>query len=255
MDADGGSQKLIATIRGMNTPAWSPDYANASPVAWSRDGTRLLVASQEDGDSEIYTLDIAGAGLKNLSRSKGSDNSPSWSPDGKRIAFVSDRGGSSEIWVMDADGRNASSVTSPLQFCDIYYEQKQGQLRPVLAFYPEYYRSLIVRLYNFDGREVVPQEATVISYKEMPGPGGKTYKVINSAQSFKNYGEAVANVTSRKSEKVKIIGTNPFISPVPLGPLQNYKLVYSSKDTKTVGEGRKVPEVKVFEYSGAEAAR
>ena len=46
----------------------------------------------------------------------------------------------------------------------------------------------------------------------------------------------------------KIVGTNPFISPIDLEALPHYKLIYSSKSaTNKHGYGA-VPEVKIFEY-------
>jgi len=41
----------------------------------------------------------------------------------------------------------------------------------------------------------------------------------------------------------------PDAEPVPLEPLGDYKLVYSSKNSMMVGE-KAVAEVKVFEYKG-----
>jgi len=141
----------------------------------------------------------------------------------------------------------------PEKYYDIYYQLQQGQLVPVWVFYPEYYSSLLVRLYNFDGKGVVPESTTVISYREMPGPGGTPYKVINSSQSFKTYGEALDNISARKGEKVEIVGKNPLFSAVPLEPLGDYKLIYSSKSSKTIGE-KTVAEVKIFEYKERPAA-
>ena len=49
-------------------------------------------------------------------------------------------------------------------FYDIYYvPMGGGMLQPVRLFYPSYYNSTVVRLYNFDGEAVVPSEnATII---------------------------------------------------------------------------------------------
>lgn len=138
------------------------------------------------------------------------------------------------------------------EYYDVYYEQKDGKLVPLIVFFPEYYRSFIIRLFNFDGREVIPRSTTVVSYSEMPGPGGVSYKLINSRQSFASYDEAVANVRARKGEQVRIIGEHPFISPVPLEALDSFKLAYMSKgSTWSTGIGN-VAEVKVFEYVKSE---
>lgn len=70
---------------------------------------------QPDG-SQIYSVRVAGGGLVNLSRGRGSDWLPSVSPDGRRIAFLRAPGpAGAELWVMNSDGsgqrRLAGAVT------------------------------------------------------------------------------------------------------------------------------------------------
>jgi Tol biopolymer transport system component len=69
---------------------------------WSPDGTHIAFVYDQDGQREIFVMDIDGANWVNLSRSQSEDFSPVWSPDGTRIAFVSDRARNYEIFVMDA---------------------------------------------------------------------------------------------------------------------------------------------------------
>jgi dipeptidyl aminopeptidase/acylaminoacyl peptidase len=282
MNADGSHQEALTKDAAPEiTPAWSPDGTKVAFTsnrdgdydiylvnsdgsslrcliddsaadfypAWSPDGRKIIFVSNRDGDYEIYSMQSEGTGLAKLTDNAFSDDWPSWSPDGKHIAFVSDRGGSSEIWVMDADGRNASSLASPLQFCDVYYEQRQGQLTPVLIFFPEYYRSFVVRLYNFDGKEVKPQTCTVISYEERRGKDGRLYREITGARPFINYEQARAFISEQKSGNHRIASPDPFASPVPLEPLNHYKLVYSSAETSAKPGGGTVSRVKVFEYA------
>lgn len=133
-------------------------------------------------------------------------------------------------------------------FCDIYYQLEGGRLNPVVAFYPEYYQSTVVRLYNFNGEQVIPHRCTVISYEDKISSGGQPYKQITGIESFPTYEAAQAYVTRQKSGNYRIAGGNPFISPVPLEKLEHYKLVYSSKYTTTQPDIGMVPEVKIFEY-------
>jgi len=135
------------------------------------------------------------------------------------------------------------------QFYETYYYRKEnGQLAAGQCFYPEYYRTLVARLYNFDGRSVVPDVATVISYEEKFNPYIGAYKEIVAAKSFDNYAEAEAYVSSQKSGNHHIVGVDPFASPVPLSELQDFKLVYSSEESKNLPNTKSMPEVKVFEY-------
>lgn len=142
--------------------------------------------------------------------------------------------------------------SSEEKFYDIYYQLQGDKLTPVLLFYPEYYRSLAIRLYNFDGNEVTPKKSTVISYKKKISRDGKPYKEITSLQSFTSYEAAASYFASRKSNDYKIVGIGPFISPVPLKALERYELIYSSGSSSRQTDGDMIPTVKIFEYTGFE---
>jgi dolichyl-diphosphooligosaccharide--protein glycosyltransferase len=141
------------------------------------------------------------------------------------------------------------SGNSPDKFYDIYYQLKDNTLEPVLLFYPEYYRSLIVRLYNFDGGRVIARSSFVISYEEKVNPDGQFYRQITDAKSFGSYEDAQAYITSQKSGNYKVVSPNPYVSPVTLLALNHYKLIYSSKGSVTDPGIGAVPEVKIFEYT------
>ena len=134
------------------------------------------------------------------------------------------------------------------EFYDIYYELKEKQLVPMIIFYPEYYRSLSTRLYTFDGKAVTPEKTMVISYQELVNQEGIPFKAIIDKQEFTSYEEAEAYVSSQESTNYKIVGDNPFVSPVPLEALKHYKLIYSSDSYVRRPDGGTVPEVKIFEY-------
>ena len=134
------------------------------------------------------------------------------------------------------------------EFFDIYYQPQENRLVPKLLYYPEYYRSLVVRLYTFDGKAVTPDSSIVISYQEKMGPAGKTYKEITSAEQFDSYEEAEAYLLSQKSANYKIVSDNPFISPVPLEALKHYKLIHGSDSYIRQPDGKTIPSVKIFEY-------
>ncbi len=139
--------------------------------------------------------------------------------------------------------------SSSKDFYDMYYQLKDNRLVPAPLFYPEYYRSLAVRLYNFDGSEVIPKATYVVSYEEKEGPNGTRYKQIIDLKSFLDYEEAEDYVASQKSGNYRVVGISPFASPVPLEKLERYTLVYSSKNSKSEPyTSTTIPEVKIFEY-------
>ncbi|MBA7642276.1 hypothetical protein ES703_49965 [subsurface metagenome] len=133
-------------------------------------------------------------------------------------------------------------------FYDLYYLPQEGRLVPGTLYYPEYYRSLVVRLYNFDGSQVTPQSTAVISYEVKINQDGKPYKEITSRKSFLNYEEAEAYIAGQESDNYKIVGTDPFISPVPLEALRHYKLIHSSDSLIWQLNIGMIPIVKIFEY-------
>jgi len=137
------------------------------------------------------------------------------------------------------------------EYYDVYIQRKDTALNAVLLYYPEYYRSLAVRLYNFNGKEVVPEESIVISYDDKVARDGTPYKEITSLQSFSDYDAAEAYLAKQTTGNFRLVGADPFVSPVPLDALHNYKLVFESTDTITVDKVGVVPIVKVFEYSPA----
>ena len=134
------------------------------------------------------------------------------------------------------------------EFCGVYYQIVEGRANPVLLYYPEYYRSLVSRLYNFNGEQVIPRSSTVVSYEQRVTSEGQSYRAIRDAKSFSSYEEAETYVASQKSGNCRIVGSDPLASPVPLEALEHYSLVYSSTGTKMQTGGKLVPEVKIFEY-------
>jgi len=144
--------------------------------------------------------------------------------------------------MVDWAGKNES------EFFEYYYippaqTGEQGQWGTLL--YPAYYQSIVARLYNFDGKAVIPTESIVISYEERVVSGGVKYKEVTSAQPFSSYGEAQAYMASQASGNYKIVGVSPFTSPVPLEALSSYKLVYPLEATTNT------TTVKIFEYLGS----
>jgi len=136
------------------------------------------------------------------------------------------------------------------EFFEVYYlTQKDGRLAPVSVFYPEYYRSMVARLYNFDGQAVTPEQSIVISYEEKVVQEGASIKIITGAEYFPNHEEATAYISSQESDNYQLVGDNPFISPVPLAELKHYKLIYSSAGSVTQPGVGNIPSVKIFEYT------
>jgi len=134
------------------------------------------------------------------------------------------------------------------QFFDYYLLPQEDKHVSIPLFHPEYYRLLAVRLYNFDGQAVTPEESIVISYEEKTVQDGNSVKLIYNVKKFPSYEEAVAYISSQESGNHQIVSNNPFISPVPLEKLKHFKLVYSSDGSVNQPGVGDIPAVKIFEY-------
>ena len=133
------------------------------------------------------------------------------------------------------------------QFFGVYYQKADGKVKPVMLYYPEYYRSMCSRLYNFEGNAVIPVNSTgVISYIERINKKGTKYKKISDYKLFPTYKEAKTFLKTHPD--YRIVGTNPFISPVPLEKLKHYRLIHKSDSSVTKQRGKKNSCVKIFEY-------
>lgn len=130
----------------------------------------------------------------------------------------------------------------------IYYVQNGAQLIAVSLFYPKYYEAMAVRLYNFDGKAVVPQYVDVVHYEIRRSAQGDSFNVITDLQRFGSYTEAEAYVSQH--DGYEIVGNNPFVTPVPLQSIKNFKMVYGSTDKRDMGDVQGISEVKIFEYVG-----
>ena len=137
------------------------------------------------------------------------------------------------------------------QFMEVFDEVLSGGLtRSIRLYYPEYYRSMCSRLYNFGGKEVVPHNSTyVISYEDKRQSFGAAYKEITSIQLFSTYEEAQEFVQGQIEPNYRIVGMDPFTSPVPLEDLEHYRLVHQSDPEVPIKKkGEPISYVKIFEY-------
>jgi len=72
---------------------------------------RIAFASDEDGDFDIYVLDLSTGEITRLTDNDAADRTPAWSPDGSRLIYVSDEAGDDDLYVIDADGGRPLQVT------------------------------------------------------------------------------------------------------------------------------------------------
>jgi oligosaccharyl transferase (archaeosortase A-associated) len=139
-------------------------------------------------------------------------------------------------------GKNVSD------FYEVYYVPTEEGGQWATLFYPAFYQSMAIRLYNFDGKAVTPatNSSIVISYEENVTSDGQKYKAITSGQAFSSYEDAQAYIASQTSGNYRIVSTSASTSPVPLEALTNYERVYPTEATTTSAA------VKIFKYLGSD---
>ncbi|MBC7334136.1 MAG: PD40 domain-containing protein [Actinobacteria bacterium] len=72
---------------------------------------KIVFTSTKNGNEDIFSINIDGTELTQLTDHPGNDMYPSVSPDGKKIAYTSDIDGIWQIVVMDWDGKNKRQIT------------------------------------------------------------------------------------------------------------------------------------------------
>jgi len=135
------------------------------------------------------------------------------------------------------------------EYYDIFFVPYEGRLQAVQFFLPAYYETLAVRLYNFNGEAVTEFRVAVITYVEKQEQG-LTYKQVTDFKEFTSYREAQEYYDSLTSGNNVIVGVSPFITPIALEEVRDFRLVHSSEQGSSLQNIGFIPEVKIFEYTG-----
>jgi len=134
------------------------------------------------------------------------------------------------------------------KYYEVYYRMHNNNLAATLLYYPDYYRTMAVRLYCFDGKEYMPAETAAISWEDKTGSDGLAYKEITGLKTFSSYEEASTFISGQQGVNWRIVGKDPLASPVPLEALKGYRPAFASSQKARVGN-TEAPAVKIFEYN------
>src|SRR5882724_8395992 len=94
-----------AADKAISIPVQITHAQNFDPFP-SPDGKKLVFISMLSGKEQLFTMDVDGSNILQLTRDDADHEDPAWSPDGTRIAFVLIAGGHNRIATMRADGSN-----------------------------------------------------------------------------------------------------------------------------------------------------
>jgi dipeptidyl aminopeptidase/acylaminoacyl peptidase len=98
---DRMTPELLWSIGRVSDPQVSPDQKS---VLF---GVKWYDIAENQGNRELYLMNIDGSGQRQITRTILSENSAKWRPDGKKIGFVYD----GQFWEMDPDGSSRQKLT------------------------------------------------------------------------------------------------------------------------------------------------
>ena len=102
----------VQTLRTGNRILASSDPGVNGAPAFSPDGRQLVMTlGGEDGNLDIYVMDLATREKRRLTTHRAIDTEGSWSPDGSYIYFNSDRAGGPQVYRVPASGGAAERIT------------------------------------------------------------------------------------------------------------------------------------------------
>ena len=111
---DAGRDKRMTWVdrSGKETGSFGP-AGSWTTLDLSRDENRVATAKEENGNSDLWMIDVARGLATRLTSEPGDDEDPRWSPDGERLAFDSNRKGSFDLYELTvSNGKQRSLLES-----------------------------------------------------------------------------------------------------------------------------------------------
>lgn len=100
-DYDGYNERLVLRSK---QPLMSP--------SWSPDGKTLAYVSFQNGQAEIYLMNIYTGTREKVTSYPRHNGAPKFSPDGKQLALVLSKTGSLQVYTLDLASRKLTQITS-----------------------------------------------------------------------------------------------------------------------------------------------
>ena len=101
----------VPTATETTVPPTSPPTVTLTPPPPDLGGIMLL-ASNRDGDFEIYALNLVNQSLARLTNNAAQDTQPALAPDSIQVAYVTNQDGNDEIYLTGVDGRVPLNLTN-----------------------------------------------------------------------------------------------------------------------------------------------
>ncbi|PWJ78365.1 TolB protein [Pseudaminobacter salicylatoxidans] len=173
LQIETGQRELVGNFPGMTfAPRFSPD------------GQRVIMSLlRDDGNSNIFSMDLRSRTTTRLTNSTAIDTSPSFSPDGSKVVFTSDRGGRPQIYVMNADGSGQTRISfgegtystpvwSPRGDLIAFTKQSGGQFQIGVMKTDGSGERILSSGFQQEGPTWAPNGRVIMFFREAAGSGG-----------------------------------------------------------------------------------
>jgi TolB protein len=173
LQIETGQRELVGNFPGMTfAPRFSPD------------GQKVIMSLlREDGNSNVYAMDLRSRTTTRLTDSNSIDTSPSYSPDGSQVVFTSDRGGQPQIYVMGADGSGQTRISfgggsystpvwSPRGDLIAFTKQSGGEFQIGVMKTDGSGERILSTGFQQEGPTWAPNGRYIMFFKEAAGSGG-----------------------------------------------------------------------------------
>jgi len=136
------------------------------------------------------------------------------------------------------------------KYYGFFYQPQGDKLVPARVYRSPFFKTMIARLFFFDGSEVPVTDAFAVAYQIVEQDGMKFPVIVESPKKSKDYSELMKYVNESQSKGYlsEVVGKSDPTSltpSVPLEALQHYRLVHESESVVTY-DGQKF--VKTFEH-------
>ena len=180
LQIETGQRELVGNFPGMTfAPRFSPD------------GQKVVMSLlRDDGNSNIFAMDLRSRTTTRLTNSTAIDTSPSYSPDGSKVVFTSDRGGQPQIYVMGADGSGQTRISfgggsystpvwSPRGDLIAFTKQAGGEFQIGVMRTDGSGERILSTGFQQEGPTWAPNSRVLMFFREAAGSGGPTLHSVD----------------------------------------------------------------------------